>query len=175
MSIHHVLLDPNYRPVIAHRGASGFAPENTLPALELGVAQGADAIEFDLHLAACGTPVLIHDPTVDRTTSAAGRVCDHTVTQLHGFDAGYRFPGADGAFPWRNRGVMIPTLSDVLDRFPTIPMLIELKTAEVAEPTRRVLVKHNAAGRVVLASFLEAALRRSAEVLSPPVRPGWGF
>ena len=159
MSIHHVLLDPNYRPVIAHRGASEFAPENTVPALQLGVDQGADALEFDLHLAACGTPVLIHDPELDRTSSATGKVSDHTVTQLQRFDAGHRFPGGERTFPWRDRGVVIPTLSEVLDRFPTVPMLIELKTVEVAEPARRVLLKHNAAGRVVLASFLEAALR----------------
>lgn len=158
MSIHHVLLDPDQQPVIAHRGASGFAPENTLQALELAVNQGAHAVEFDVHLSACGTPVLIHDALLDRTTSGTGKVGDHSVAELQTFDAGYRFTPDGQAFPWRERGVVIPTLSAVLERFPTTPMLIELKTVAVAEPTLRVLQNHNAADRVVLASFREAAL-----------------
>ena len=59
--------------MIAHRGASAYAPENTLAAFELAVEQGADMLEFDVHLSADDQPVVIHDETLGRTTSGAGR------------------------------------------------------------------------------------------------------
>ena len=61
------LTDPSSRPIIAHSGASGAAPENTLPAFDLAVRQGADAIELDIRLTAEGVPVVLHDATLDRT------------------------------------------------------------------------------------------------------------
>ena len=66
------LLDLSARPVIAHRGASGYAPENTLPAFELAEQQGADAFELDVRLTRDGAPVVVHDATLDRTTNLAG-------------------------------------------------------------------------------------------------------
>jgi glycerophosphoryl diester phosphodiesterase len=68
------LLDLDARPVIGHRGASGHAPENTLPSFALALAQGADALELDVHLTADGTPVVLHDATLDRTTDRRGPV-----------------------------------------------------------------------------------------------------
>ncbi|HET9514113.1 MAG TPA: glycerophosphodiester phosphodiesterase family protein, partial [Gemmatimonadales bacterium] len=63
-----LLLDPNARPIIAHRGASAEAPENTLEAFRLGLEQGCDAIELDVRLSRDGVAVVIHDPTLMRTT-----------------------------------------------------------------------------------------------------------
>jgi len=74
--------------VIAHRGASGLAPENTLAAFELGIALGADGVELDVHLSADGCPVVIHDARVDRTTDGTGAVSRFTVDQLQSLDAG---------------------------------------------------------------------------------------
>jgi glycerophosphoryl diester phosphodiesterase len=65
------LLDLSSRPIIAHRGASGSAPENTIAAFERAVRQGADAIELDVRLTADGVPVVLHDATLDRTTEVA--------------------------------------------------------------------------------------------------------
>lgn len=158
VSIHHVLLDPDAHLVIAHRGASGCAPENTLAALELAREQGADALEFDVRLAACGTPVLMHDPILDRTTSMRGPVAARTAAELKECDAGYFFSEDGVAFPWRGRGVQVPTLAEVLEQFPDMPLLIELKTVEAALPVRDLLRRFGAAGRVVLASFLDPAL-----------------
>ena len=158
MSIHHVLLDPEFRPIIAHRGASGLAPENTVGALELGLEQGAEALEFDVCLAGCDTPVVIHDQSLDRTTSLTGLVRSRTAAELAACDAGYRFTEDGVTFPWRGRGLGVPSLAEVLERFPGTPLLIELKTVEVAVPVRRLLLHYGAAGRVVLASFLELAL-----------------
>jgi glycerophosphoryl diester phosphodiesterase len=85
MSVHDTI------EIIAHRGYSGRAPENTLAALEAAVAAGADAVEFDLHTAACGTPVLFHDGMLSRTTNGVGPVRRRTLEQLKTLDAGKWF------------------------------------------------------------------------------------
>jgi glycerophosphoryl diester phosphodiesterase len=77
--------------IIAHRGYSGKAPENTLASLEAAVVAGADAVEFDLHTAACGTPVLFHDDMLSRTTNGVGPVRRRTLVQLKTLDAGKWF------------------------------------------------------------------------------------
>jgi len=96
-------------PVIfAHRGASVHAPENTLAAFELAVEQGADGIELDVKLSADGHVVVIHDPTVERTTGAHGRVKDMTLDALRELDAG-------SSFSENYRGETIPTLENVFE------------------------------------------------------------
>lgn len=77
--------------VIAHRGASGVLPENTLAAFKLALAMQAEGIELDVHLTADGKPVVIHDRRVNRTTDGAGRVTAFTSAQLHNLDAGSWF------------------------------------------------------------------------------------
>jgi glycerophosphoryl diester phosphodiesterase len=77
--------------IIAHRGYSARAPENTLAALGAAVQAGADAVEFDLHVAACGTPVLFHDAMLGRTTNGVGPLRRRTFGQLKGLDAGAWF------------------------------------------------------------------------------------
>jgi glycerophosphoryl diester phosphodiesterase len=93
--------------IIAHRGFSARAPENTLAALELGVSAGADAVEFDLQTTADGVAVLLHDTTVDRTTNGSGAVERLTLSEVERLDAGSWF---DSAFS----GERIPTLASVL-------------------------------------------------------------
>jgi glycerophosphoryl diester phosphodiesterase len=97
------------QPIIfAHRGASAHAPENTLAAFELALAQNADAIELDVKLSADGQAVVIHDPTVDRTTGSRGRVKDLTFAHLRSLDAG-------SFFSQNYRGEKIPSLEEVFD------------------------------------------------------------
>ena len=91
------LLDLSARPVIAHRGASAYAPENTLAAFELAVTQGADALELDVRLSRDGAPVVLHDHTLDRTTNLAGPVRGRTLAELRQADAGFRFTPDRGA------------------------------------------------------------------------------
>jgi len=95
--------------VIGHRGYSARAPENTLLAMERAIAVGADAVEWDVHVAACGTPVLIHDQDLPRTSSGTGLVRDHTLEELRALDAG-RWFGTEFA------GERIPSLADALAR-----------------------------------------------------------
>jgi len=78
-------------PVIAHRGASAYAPENTMSSFTKAVQLGIRWVEFDVMLAACGTPIVFHDETLDRTTNAVGNVGDYSYTYLRTLDAGSWF------------------------------------------------------------------------------------
>ena len=154
-----LLLDLGARPVIGHRGASGSAPENTLPAFELALQQGADAVELDVRLTRDGAAVVVHDATLERTTDLTGPVRGRTLAELRGADAGCRFtPDGGHTLPFRSKNVRIPTLAEVLWAFPTVPVLIEVKEPEVQEAVRRVLLEGNAADRCVVASEDERAL-----------------
>lgn len=86
--------------IIGHRGASADAPENTLSAFGLAVAQGADGIEFDVQLSADGWPVVIHDSLVDRTTNGKGKVSDLTLAELQALtiDTEEKIPTLDEVF-----------------------------------------------------------------------------
>ncbi len=108
--------------IIAHRGAAADAPENTLVAMRISFDRGVDFVEADLHLTADGVPVLMHDPTIDRTTNGSGNVADLTLAEIKTLDAGSWF-GAQFA------GEPVPTLEEFLDELtPTNSRaLIELK------------------------------------------------
>ncbi len=104
-----VMLTSLPQPIIfAHRGASAYAPENTLAAFELALAQNADAIELDVKLSADGQPIVIHDSLVDRTTGSHGRVKDLPLKELRALDAG-------SFFSEKFHGEKIPTLEEVFD------------------------------------------------------------
>jgi len=77
--------------IIAHRGYSGRAPENTLVAIEAAIAAGADAVEFDLHVTRDGVPVLFHDATLDRTTDGEGPLSERSHAEIRSLDAGTWF------------------------------------------------------------------------------------
>jgi len=139
-----ILLDPAAKPLVAHRGASGEFPENTVLAFRAGLEQGADALEFDVRVTADGVPVVIHDATVDRTTDGTGPVARLHLSDLALLDAG--------------AGERVPTVERVLDSFPQIPLIIEVKDAAAAEPLSDVLRRHNAQSRVLVGSFDHKAL-----------------
>jgi glycerophosphoryl diester phosphodiesterase len=154
------LLDLNARPVIAHRGASGYAPENTIAAFELAAKQGADAFELDVRLTSDAVPVVIHDQSLERTTGLKAKVSALTLAQLREADAGARFsPDRGGTYPFRGAGIVIPTLGEVLRAFPETPLLLELKEEAAQEPVRQLLLDEQAIDRCVLASDQPAALR----------------
>src|ERR1051326_4129378 len=82
-------------------------------------AQRCEVLELDVTPPADGVPVLLHDPSLDRTTNQSGQVRARTSTELSAVDAGYRFtPDGGASFPWRGRGCGIPTLREVLERYP---------------------------------------------------------
>jgi glycerophosphoryl diester phosphodiesterase len=130
------MFDELPRPLLfAHRGASLHAPENTLPAFELGARSGADVLELDVHLTKDGKIVVIHDATLERTTNGRGRVSQHDLAAIRGLDAGYRFRATSG-YPFRDKGVTVPLLEEVLGAFPRHGINIELKMPMVPELLR---------------------------------------
>jgi glycerophosphoryl diester phosphodiesterase len=110
---------------VAHRGASAYAPENTIAAFDKAVEMKADYIEIDVQRSMDGELVLIHDTTVDRTTDGSGKVGDFTFEELRSLDAG----------SWKGEqfaGEHIPTFDEILDRYHgKIGILIELKAPEL--------------------------------------------
>jgi glycerophosphoryl diester phosphodiesterase len=117
--------------IFAHRGGCALGPENTIAAFDLGLKAGADGLELDVHLSADGVVVVHHDRTLDRTTDASGPIAARTAGELALVDAAYRFE-RDGAFPFRGKGIGVPTLADVLRRYPTVPIIIEMKVNSTA-------------------------------------------
>jgi glycerophosphoryl diester phosphodiesterase len=147
--------------IIAHRGYSARAPENTLAAVEKAIEAGADAIEWDVHVAACGTPVVIHDETLDRTTNGAGPVRGRTLAALRELDAG-RWFGPSFA------GERIPTLAEALARTEgrVGRVYTEIKADPEPAEVDRILDVVRGAGRIddnVFISFDWAALDRIAQ------------
>jgi len=149
----HPLLDLGARPVIGHRGNRAHAPENTLESFRQAVALGVDGLELDVRLSKDGHVVVLHDPTLDRTTDASGAVVSRTLAELRDVDAGARFTGPNMTFPYRGRGIGIPLLADVLEQLPGTPLLIEIKVPEAGPAVRRVIEAHHAADRAIVAAF----------------------
>ncbi len=150
---------------IAHRGASAYAPENTVAAFDEAIRLGAAAIEFDLRLSADGVPVVVHDETVDRTTNGRGRVAELSRLDLIRFDAGsWKHP--------RFAGTRIPTLSEALAAIDDLAVpVMELKTWIPPELLTDILAEYDQTARAVLLSF---DLQRLApyRTLLPDVRCG---
>jgi glycerophosphoryl diester phosphodiesterase len=166
-----ILLDPNAHPVIGHRGASAEAPENTLPSFLRAIEQGVDAIELDVHVTADDVPVVLHDPTVTRTTSGAGAIAAMSWRTVRELDAGARFtPDGGATYPYRERGVRIPSVEEVLGAIPRdLPTIIEVKALHAQWALRRVLERFKAAGRCIVASFETGSLGAFSE---PPFTCG---
>ena len=139
------------RPLVfAHRGGSKIAPENTIAAFDRGLAAGADALELDVHLSRDRIVVVHHDPTLDRIGRAKGPLKDRTAAELAKID--------------------VPTLREVLARYPQTGIIIELKERGIAL-ARAVVDEVRGAGavdRVCLGSFSVLALR-AARAIAPNI------
>ena len=149
--------------VIAHRGFSGKYPENTMISFEKAAELPIDAIELDVHTTRDGRIVVLHDPTLDRTTDRSGRVLDFTYEELKRVDAGYRFdPGGKGEHPFRGKGIEIPLLEDVFKRFPGMRFVIEIKQImpSLEESLYRLIRKYRLSERVIVASEHTEPLER---------------
>ncbi len=140
--------------VFAHRGGGGLAPENTMAAFENAEALEADGLELDVRLSRDEVVVVHHDPTLERTTNLVGPVGAFTAAELAAADAGFHF-GSGRDRPFRGRGLGVPTLESVLDRFPGCPIIIELKEnrVELARAAIDAVRAARAVDRVCLGSF----------------------
>lgn len=148
--------------VIAHRGASAEAPENTIPAIDLAVELGAGGVELDVRLTEDDVPVLLHDRSVDRTTDGSGRVDRLPLEEIEDLDAG---KGRGKRF----RNTRVPTLGEVLDRFAGRVWLdLELKavggeTADLVDAVGEALGDHGVEEGVLVSSFRPDLLAVAAE------------
>ena len=162
--------------VIAHRGGAGLWPENTLYAFERAAAMGVDVLETDMHSTGDGALVLIHDPTVDRTTNGSGRVNHLTLTQLKALDAGYYWSEDGGrSFPFRGRGITVPTVEEIFSAFPEMRINIDIKQVRpsVADQFCRLILDFGMVERVMVASF-NSSILREVRKLCPQVATSAG-
>jgi glycerophosphoryl diester phosphodiesterase len=165
--------------VWGHRGASAYAPMNTLPAFELAVELGADGIELDVHLSRDGTLIILHDFTVDHTTDGSGYVRNMTLGQLKTLDAG-------SWFSEEFVGTRIPTLNEVFESigsrlFINIEIKSEsTKTDGVEQAVADCIARYNLQRSVLISSFNPYALQRFRKIMTDvPIgylhAPGWTF
>ena len=148
---------------IGHRGAAGVAPENTIEAIEHGLAGGADALEVDVHLATCGTLVTIHDDTLDRTTDGSGPVERLDLLQLQALDAGFLFTADQGlSYPYRGAGIRIPTLDEAAEAAGDLPMIIEVKSPGAGRALAKWLEGRSDPDRFLVGGFDHVAVAPAA-------------
>lgn len=140
--------------IIAHRGYSARAPENTMAAMEAAVEAGADALEWDVHVASCGTPVLLHDPHLGRTTNGVGPVRRRTFSQLQALDAGVWFSPTFA-------GQRIPSLAEALERVKgrVARVYCEIKGYRELEDLDRIVTVTSAQGMLASTVFISADWR----------------
>lgn len=162
---------PKHPLVIAHRGDSGSAPENTLTALKGAVAAGAHGVEFDVHLTRDGQAVVIHDATVERCTNGKGEVTEMTLADLKALDAGAWF-----AEPFE--GECIPTLDEAIKAIPAPTVLfIHLRAHEnESDRCERAVVEavraHGLHKRAAITHHTRHGLQRMRE-MDPRLRLCW--
>ncbi|NMH69402.1 glycerophosphodiester phosphodiesterase [Bacillus sp. RO3] len=152
---------------VAHRGATGYAPENTIAGFDLAVDMKADYIEIDVQRSEDGELVVIHDTTVDRTTDGTGRVGDLTLVELKSLDAG-SWKGEEFA------GERIPTFHEVLERYHgKVGILIELKAPEqypgmeeqVADALKERHLDRPQNGKIIVQSFNVLSMKKMDQLL----------
>lgn len=159
-----------------HRGGATVAPEDTLVGFEEGLKHGDAVIECDIHSTLDGELVIMHDDRVDRTTDGEGLVRELRYAEIRQLDAGYRFTPDNGAtFPWRGRGVTVPSLGEIYAAFPNRPVNIEIKPSTRPDIEHRVaaaIAEADAQARTLVVSQDRATLRRFRHVSNHRVATG---
>jgi len=171
----HPFFDVPVPTVIGHRGSSGEAPENTLPAFTRALELGAAILETDVHRTRDGAVVVYHDTAVDRTTDGRGRIIDHDLAELRALDAGYQFsPDGGKTQPFRGAGVRISTLPEIFEAFPGVRFNIEVKAndPDLIEATLDAIEGAKRSDLTLLAASQDATLtalraRTAARGLAP--------
>lgn len=149
--------------VFGHRGASAYAPENTLPAFELAAQQGAHGVELDVQLSSDGHLVVIHDFTLDKTTDGTGSVAALPLSDLQALDAGRWFGEAFA-------GTRIPTLDAVFEAVGQRLLInVEVKYFQpepngIEQKVVDCIIAHNLQTRVIVSSFNPMVLRRLRQI-----------
>lgn len=148
--------------VLAHRGASAEAPENTIEAFRLARDLGADTIETDAQMTDDGYIVLAHDETGERMAGIKRPICRASLSEVKRWDAGHSFRGAGETFPFRERGIRVPTLEEALSELPDVSFNVDAKqrTPDMIPTLLALLGRLGAERRVRIASFSSRRLAR---------------
>jgi glycerophosphoryl diester phosphodiesterase len=151
------------RPLVwAHRGASGYLPENTMEAFEKAIEMNADGIEIDVHFSLDGQIVICHDDKIDRVSNGQGSVTEYTVNELKNFDFGCKFYNGE------RKGIKIPTLDELYSLYKTcdLSINIEIKTSNADMPLALVekAKEFGMSERIVYSSFNHLQLKRVLDV-----------
>lgn len=152
--------ESQYPLVIAHAGSQLY-PTDTMYALSKYAEMGVDILEMDVNMSKDGEIVLIHDPTVDRTTNGSGDVREMTLDELKQLDAGYNWTNDDGlSYPFRGLGITVPTLKEVFEAFPGYPMIIEIKQEAplMGAQLCALLREYDMQEKVIIPSFSDLAM-----------------
>ncbi len=152
----------NSRPLVfAHRGGGGLIPENTLEAFVYSARIGVDVLELDIHSTSDGTLVVHHDAAVDRMTDGRGRVNELTLEAVKKLDAGYLF-SLDGGqtFPFRGKGVTVPTLREIFDALPEMTFNIEPKqhVPSIIVPLCALIRERKMVDKTIVGSFNQTTI-----------------
>ncbi len=154
---------------VAHRGYSAVAPENTLPAFAAALRGGATIVEFDVRTTADGVPVVIHDRTLERTTTGAGPVWEARFDEIRALDAGSWFSTAYA-------GVQVPLLTETIDLLAPgdAELLLEIKPPATLEQVKAIVeqvAERDLLARTIVQSFDPEVVRLAGEA-APEVRRG---
>jgi len=161
--------DPVRPRAIAHRGASGRYPENTMAAFKAARDLGVPYIELDVHMTRDGEILVIHDEDLQRIAGHEGAIREMTFAEVAVADAGYNF-AVNGNFPFRGAGLHVPRLVDVLTAFPECRFIIEVKqtTPHLAEAMLKAVEGAKMRRRILVASEHHALLDQ-VRVLAPDI------
>jgi glycerophosphoryl diester phosphodiesterase len=156
--------------VIPHGGGDGLFPENTMLAFTKTMAMGADVVDVDVSRSKDGVLVAFHDPTLTRITGQPGRVRDMTIAQLQKLDAGWSFVKGN-THPFRGKGVKIPSLESIIQRFPSALLSLDLKDESTAmnQPLCDLLTRFDRTDDVFVGSNNDAQILQFRQ-LCPTVR-----
>lgn len=163
--------------LIAHRGASGEYPENTLVAFRAAAEAGAHYFELDIRTTRDGVVVLGHDPDLRRVCGIDGIISELTFGELQRADAGWGFsPAGDGRFPFRGRGIRIPALEEVFAAFPEQRYIVEIKQTEpsIVAAMLDVIERAGMRRRVLIASEHQAPIDE-VRALAPDLPTGFPY
>lgn len=166
---------PKATEAIAHQGGADLWPSATMIAYHNAVKLGVDVLEMDIHITKDGQLVLMHDGTVDRTTNGKGDIESMTLAEIKSLDAGYRFTLDEGkTFPYRGKGIQVPTVEEMFTTFPDYRMVIELKHSEasMAKQFCELIRKHKMQDKVVVASFEDFRLNEFRQECSEVATSG---
>ena len=158
----------------AHRGGRHLFPENTMYAFAKAIEDlGYHYIELDVRMSADRVPVIIHDPTLERTTGGTGAVADRTLAELKELDAAHHF-GPDRDYPLRGMGASVPTLDEVYKAWPELRINVDLKVSEAEWAVAEVIRANEAEHRTLLGSFKDRRISKFRRITEGTVATSAG-